>query len=105
MNLTLDYSVNKWAFLLRFVRFGEVKLANWNYDPTDLDIYRPKVTTDLSISYRFTPQVGLSIGGSNIFNVYPDMHRADLTESGGAWDPVQMGSNGAYWFGKLNFRF
>ncbi|MBD2756281.1 TonB-dependent receptor [Spirosoma validum] len=105
MNLTLDYSINKWAFLLRFVRFGEVKLANWTYEPNDIDIYRPKVTTDLSISYRFTPQMGLSIGGSNIFNVYPDMHRADRTESGGAWDPVQMGINGAYWFGKLNFRF
>lgn len=105
MNLTLDYSVDKWAFLLRFVRFGEVKLANWSYDAANLDVYRPKVTTDLSISYRFTPQVGLSVGGSNIFNVYPDMHRADLTESGGAWDPVQMGINGAYWFGKLNFRF
>ncbi|WP_460960798.1 TonB-dependent receptor plug domain-containing protein [Spirosoma litoris] len=105
MNLTIDYSINKWAFLLRIVRFGEVKLANWNYDPNNLDVYRPKATTDLSISYRFTPQVGLSIGGSNIFNVYPDLHRADLTESGGAWDPVQMGSNGAYWFGKLNFRF
>ncbi|QMW02774.1 TonB-dependent receptor [Spirosoma foliorum] len=105
MNLTVDYSINKWAFLLRVVRFGEVKLANWNYDSNNLDVYRPKATTDLSISYRFTPQVGLSIGGSNIFNVYPDLHRADLTESGGAWDPVQMGSNGAYWFGKLNFRF
>lgn len=105
LNLTLDYSINKWAFLVRVVRFGEVKLANWNYNAADLDVYRPKATTDLSISYRFTPQVGLSIGGSNIFNVYPDLHRADLTESGGAWDPVQMGSNGAYWFGKLNFRF
>ena len=105
MNLTIDYNINKWAFLLRVVRFGEVKLANWNYDAVNLDIYRSKTTTDLSISYRFTPQVGLSVGGSNIFNVYPDMHRADLTESGGAWDPVQMGINGAYWFGKLNFRF
>ena len=105
MNLTIDYNINKWAFLLRFVRFGEVKLANWSYKEDQLDIYRPKVTTDLSISYRFTSQVGLSIGGSNILNVYPDMHRADLTESGGAWDPVQMGINGAYWFGKLNFRF
>lgn len=105
MNLTLDYSINKWAFLLRVVRFGEIKLANWNYDPANLDIYRAKATTDISVSYRFTPQVGLSVGGSNIFNVYPDLHRADLTESGGAWDPVQMGSNGAYWFAKLNFRF
>ena len=105
MNLTIDYSIDKWAFLLRFVRFGEVKLANWSYEPNNLDLYRPKVTTDLSVSYRFTPQVGLSVGGSNILNVYPDMHRADLTESGGAWDPVQMGINGAYWFGKLNFRF
>lgn len=105
MNLTIDYTINKWAFLLRVVRFGEVKLANWNYDQDHLDTYRPKATTDLSISYRFTPQVGLSVGGSNIFNVYPDMSRPDLTESGGAWDPVQMGINGAYWFGKLNFRF
>lgn len=105
INLTIDYSISKWAFLLRVVRFGEVKLANWNYDAANLDIYRPKATTDLTISYRYTPHVGLSIGGSNIFNVYPDMHRADLTESGGAWDPVQMGINGAYWFGKMNFRF
>lgn len=105
INLTVDYSIDKWAFLVRFVQFGEVKLANWNYDPANLDIYRPKMTTDMSISYRFTPQIGLSVGGSNIFNVYPDLHRADLTESGGAWDPVQMGNNGTYWFGKLNFRF
>ncbi|AUD05269.1 TonB-dependent receptor [Spirosoma pollinicola] len=105
MNITVDYSINNWAFLLRVVRFGEVKLANWNYDAANLDIYRPKAATDLSISYRFTRQIGLSVGGSNIFNVYPDMHRADLTESGGAWDPVQMGFNGAYWFGKMNFKF
>jgi len=105
INLTLDYTLNKWSFIARAIRFGEIKLANWNYDESALDIYRPKVTTDVSVVYRFSPHIGLSIGGSNIFNVYPTMSNPILTESGGAWDPVQMGSNGAFWFGKLNLRF
>ena len=102
INLTFDYSVNKVSFMVRFIRFGEIKLANWDYE---LDVYKPKVQTDVTVNYKFTKNISLSIGGSNILNVYPDMSTPALTESGGAWDPVQMGSNGAFFFTRLGFKF
>lgn len=105
MNLTFDYGIHKFNFVLRFTRLGEIKLANWNYDAEDLDVYSPKITTDLSVRYNFTKNVNLTIGSSNLFNVYPDKSSPSLTESGGAWDPVQMGFNGAFYFAKLNLKF
>ncbi len=110
INLAFDYTLRKFNVMLRFVRFGEIKLANWNYaedvpDAEKFDIYKPKVSTDLTLGYRFTPKAGLAIGATNLFNVYPTMHIPSLTESGGAWDPVQMGSNGAFWFTRLNLKF
>ncbi|MCS6969100.1 MAG: TonB-dependent receptor [Cytophagales bacterium] len=101
INLTLDYAVGKWSALLRLVRFGEVILANWNYDENDLDIYSPKITTDIGVRYAFSKQIALALGVNNIFNVYPDQSAPSLTESGGAWDPVQMGSNGAFYYARL----
>jgi len=104
INLTFDYGVEKWNVMLRMVRFGEVKLANWNYDENALDTYSAKITTDLSVRYAPTTWMGVTLGGQNIFNVYPDRSTPDLTESGGAWDPVQMGNNGAFYYVRLNFR-
>lgn len=105
INLGFDYALQKWNFMARLTRFGEIKLADWNYDPQKLDVYTPKVTTDITVGYRFSKQIGLAIGGSNVFNVYPSMFTPSLTETGGAWDPVQMGSNGAFWFARVNLRF
>jgi iron complex outermembrane receptor protein len=47
--------------------------------------------------------MSLSFGGANLFNVYPD-HQDTETESGGIWDAVQMGTAGAFYFAKLNFK-
>ncbi|MCF0056386.1 TonB-dependent receptor [Dyadobacter sp. CY356] len=117
INLTLDYTVSKLSLMVRFVRFGEIKLTNWNYGSTDpetgkdytpaqyTDVYKPKIQTDVTVNYKFSKQFSLSVGGSNILNVYPDMSKPYLTESGGGWDPVQMGSNGAFLFTRLGFRF
>jgi len=117
INLTLDYTVSKLSFMVRFVRFGEIKLTNWNYGSVNeetneeyteaeyTDVYTPKIQTDVTVNYKFSKQISVSIGGSNILNVYPDMSKPSLTESGGAWDPVQMGSNGAFFFTRLGFKF
>lgn len=102
INLTLDYTVSKLSFMLRLIRFGEVKLANWDYE---IDVYRPKIQTDLTVNYKLNNHFSVSVGGSNILNVYPDMSLPALTESGGGWDPVQMGSNGAFFFTRVGLRF
>lgn len=124
INLTADYGLKRWSTLLRVVRFGQVTLANFNVYEENFaqkrlvayDVYRSRITTDCSLSFQASPAVRLTVGGNNVFNVYPgsksapfgrrtDYFDPTLTESGGAWDPVQMGSNGAFWFTKLNVRF
>jgi iron complex outermembrane receptor protein len=102
VNLTFDYQIKKFSTMIRFVRFGKVELADWNYDVAENDIYRPKTTTDLSVNYKISYKLRLAIGSNNLFNVYPDMSSGYYTESGGAWDPVQMGSNGAFYYAKIN---
>jgi len=118
LNLTFDYTVSKLSLMLRFIRFGEIKLTNWHYgeekdeithvkysEEEYTDVYKAKVQTDVTLNYKFSKHYSLSIGGSNILNVYPDMSHPSLTESGGSWDPVQMGSNGAFFFTRIGFRF
>jgi iron complex outermembrane recepter protein len=98
---TFDYAHKKLNVVLRFTYFGKVTLADWNYDVNKLNVYMPKMTTDLSFSYKFNNKFGATVGSSNLFNVYPTKFDPGLTESGGAWDPVQMGNNGRYYYFKL----
>ncbi|UOQ71778.1 TonB-dependent receptor plug domain-containing protein [Hymenobacter cellulosilyticus] len=102
INLTFDYKVSKWGALLRFVRFDEVTLIGWNGKPMNFD---PRITTDLTLSYSLSDHIQLAIGSSNLGNVYPTLFDPQQTESGGAWDPVQMGANGRFYFAKLQARF
>jgi outer membrane receptor protein involved in Fe transport len=71
----------------------------------DNNRYHPRLTTDLALSYALTHQLRLSLGSSNLFNQYPNFFNPQATETGGAWDPVQMGSNGRFLFAKLQARF
>ena len=87
INLTFNYAVRSWDFLVRTVRFGQVQFLN-NVDPNAINgvtgayfndvgfgtdqVFAAKVTTDLVVSYRFCPGITLSAGGNNIFDIYPD---------------------------------
>ena len=102
VNLTVDYRQGRWSGLVRMVRFDRVKLLNYDLKEQS---YAPRVTTDLALSFAATNHSQLSIGSSNVFNVYPNRFNPQTTESGGAWDPVQMGANGRLLFAKLQARF
>jgi iron complex outermembrane receptor protein len=101
INLTFDYNVGRFGALVRLVQFGHVLLYDYNGDPNP---YRDRLTTDVALSYALTNQLRLSVGSSNLFNVYPNFFNPQATENGGAWDAVQMGSNGRFLFAKLQFR-
>ena len=88
--------------MLRLVRFGKIQLANWD---DEIDTYSAKIQTDFTLGYKLNKTISLAIGGRNILNVYPDKSNPLVTESGGSWDPVQMGSNGAMVFAKARFSF
>jgi iron complex outermembrane recepter protein len=106
----LEYTRGKFSAEARANVFGEVKLINWNdngdnvADAKEVDVYKSKFTTDLSLSYKFN-NIRLTLGGNNILNVYPDAHNPALTETGGIWDPVQMGFAGSFFYTKVGFKF
>ncbi len=101
MNFITDYQLNQWNFNAKFIRFGEVVLIDWIDEE---DVYEPAITTDLAIARKLGENVSLTLGGVNIFDVYPTEQDTE-TESGGLWDPVQMGFNGAFYYARLRLTF
>ncbi len=101
LSLGMDYKISKFTTFLRFTNFGEVEIINF---ADEVQKFKSKTTTDLSFSYAASKKINITIGGSNIFDVYPDYHDAANTETGGMWEAVQMGFGGAFFFGKVGFK-
>lgn len=107
INLNLNYKINKFNANLQLVRFDKVKLIGYS-GADDYQLYGAKVTTDISFGYEFSKNFNLTIGSKNLFNRYPTLQTAHVdgnTESGGIFDPVQMGFAGRQAFARLNFKF
>jgi iron complex outermembrane receptor protein len=100
-HLMLEYELSKWNFMMRVNRFAAVKLVNWMDEE---DVYKRKFTTDVSIGYKVCPKANITVGGTNILDVYPTYKDPGLTETGGMWDAVQMGFGGAFYFVKLGLK-
>lgn len=117
-NLSLKYQHHKFSGILSFIRYSSQKLIDWNIN-SDLsefnnsteerllkstNYYAPKTTTNLHFSYKISRLINFQIGATNLFNIYPTKQN-QFTDSGGPWDAVQMGSNGAYFYTKINLKF
>ena len=116
-NLGINYEVKKLKTSLNFTRFSKVKLIDWqvsqdlsNYNNSEeerlaasLDIYQSKITTDLHFSYQLNTIINIQLGADNLFNIYPTK-QTSFTDSGGLWDATQMGTNGSFYYTKLNIQ-
>jgi len=116
-NLSLKYQHHKFSGMLSFIRYSSQKLIDWNIDSPlsefnnsteerllkSIDYYAPKTTTNLHFSYKITNLINFQIGATNLFNIYPTKQN-QFTDSGGLWDAVQMGSNGAYFYTKIKLK-
>jgi iron complex outermembrane receptor protein len=60
---------------------------------------------DLNAGYAINDRLKVTKGASNLFNKYPTPQFDGWTDQGGFNDSVQMGSDGAYYFGRIGFRF
>ena len=75
--------------------------------------YSGKATTDLYLTVKLSRTATLFAGVDNIFNVHPDFavtkgaryNSWNDSQTGGAWDSVQMGFDGMRMFTKLAFNF
>ncbi|WP_310394546.1 TonB-dependent receptor [Hymenobacter sp.] len=76
--LNLNYSRGKVGLGLRNTYFGEVRYFDVAPDPQDYDFgaylldFRPRVTTDLLVSFQAAKAISLTLGAQNLFNVKPN---------------------------------
>ncbi|SDQ48930.1 iron complex outermembrane recepter protein [Chryseobacterium soldanellicola] len=102
--LGLNYSISKFNFLVRNTYFG--KVIRDGYPFGGVQEFSPKIVTDVSIGYDLTKNVNLTIGANNLLDVFPDLQIYENSYYGVfKYAPVQMGTLGSYFFGRLNFNF
>ncbi|MDD7887372.1 TonB-dependent receptor [Flavivirga sp. 57AJ16] len=115
--LNLGYSCNKFDATVSLTQFSEVTLQDFQWVDTPAtnqaeadalyavatDVYKAALVVDLSLGYQLTEKVKFSLGANNLFNKYPTPQFDGWTDQGGLADSVQMGSDGTYVFGRLNF--
>ncbi len=98
----VNYSIDKWNFLLRNTYFGEVVRDGFPFG--GIQKHNGKVVTDLTAAYKITPKVQVAIGANNLFDVFPDKQIYENSYYGVfKYAPVQMGTTGAYYFGRISF--
>lgn len=86
INLTFAYDLRKWNFLARTVRFGSVQYVH-NIDPASVaangvywndvglgtdQTFDARWTTDVVVTWRPKAGLAISVGGNNIFDIYPE---------------------------------
>ncbi len=103
LSFNFDYRINKFSTNLRFTNFAAVELIDYDLA---VERFKARTTTDLSFSYAATDKLSITVGGANIFDVYPQ-YRLDpnLTETGTRYEALQMGMGGAMYFAKVGVKF
>ncbi len=99
--LALNYDIKKFSVLLRNTYFGEVTRDGFPFGVTQK--HAGKVVTDLTASYEITPKILFALGANNLFDVFPDLQVYENSYFGVfKYAPVQMGTTGAYFFGRIS---
>ena len=104
---SVTYRKSKFSAMVRGTYFGSVTELSTSTD-ADGNYYDQKYTPqwvfDLSINYDLSRNLKLSLGGSNIFDNYPDVMRVE-NQGFYLYSNNQQGSNGAYYYGRIMFNF
>jgi len=119
VNLTFNYSLNRFMANLSVNRFGEYTVLDGGEQTFDA-VY----VTDLRLQYIFDNGLGFNVGGNNIFDEYPDENEIGnsrggtlertpggdiLVSSPGVFDysrrSAPFGFNGAYWYAGVSYDF
>ncbi|HUR83030.1 MAG TPA: TonB-dependent receptor [Thermoanaerobaculia bacterium] len=102
-----DYRANRWNAGARLNYFGELEVGTWTQldDPdSPAQHYDQRVTTDVHFGLELPRNLGLTFGGTNIFDVQPTEQDPFETENGARWENVQMGINGAAYYVRFTWR-
>lgn len=104
-SLAANWSNPRWTLSSRLSRYGSVtRVFSWASAPQN---YSAEWQLDLEAEYRITPQLSVAIGGQNVGDNYPDRSNSETYYYGNLpYDVLSpIGSNGAYWYGRVRFTF
>lgn len=100
--LTLNYTVNRLAFMVRNTYFGEVTRNGFPFGISQT--HGGKIVTDASVSFGFTGKLRLTAGVNNLLDVFPDEQAYENSYFGVfRYAPVQMGTTGMFYFARLSY--
>lgn len=98
----------------RYVHPEDGNPDNWVFNQLTQQIesrdqlFSAKYLTDFSLQYQAEQKFSLSIGGNNVFNVFPDEHLHSANVSNGLFRysrrVSQFGLMGAYWYAKVGIK-
>ena len=98
-----------WHANLRFNYFGEV--AGDGFTPGNKQTWGGKWLTDLAVTIPLRKdQISLTVGATNLFDVYPDnwdpAMGSPFPELGFVygWETLPFGINGGYYYARVNVR-
>jgi iron complex outermembrane receptor protein len=106
LNLSHMMNVDKFNIFLRNVYFGKVTEATTTV--ANQQVFGTKVVTDLSVGYKASEALTLTVGANNLLDVYPDRaEEAFGNRSSGRFDwsrrAQQFGIAGRFLFARLSF--
>lgn len=116
--LQTAFSTPRFSIQANLTQFSAVLLQDyrWVYSPPttaeeieDLykiarDFYHAALTLDLSLGFNINSNIQFTLGANNLLNTYPTPQFDGWTDQGGFSDSVQMGADGAYYFGRIGFK-
>ena len=99
--LSLNQTINK----LRLM--GRVSSYSGWYDADDAFAYEgTNVLVDLEGAYKFGKRTTLVLGGTNVFNHYPEENPGARAGVGNLYSQyTPFGFNGAFWYGRIKYDF
>ncbi len=106
VNLTNSLTAGDFNVFLRNVYFGEVTEASTIL--ANQQVFSSKVVTDLSVGYRASDALTLTVGANNLFDIYPDRAEESFgNRSSGRFDwsrrAQQFGIGGRFLFARVSF--
>jgi iron complex outermembrane receptor protein len=108
---SIGYQEGKFNITAKATYFGEVKA--WEKPaglPHRSQVFGGKTLIDASFSYDIFKMFSITIGGNNLFNVYPDKVLTTFASYSSGQIPYtrnagQFGFNGSYYYTTLNLKF
>jgi iron complex outermembrane recepter protein len=103
------WSRGKWDWTLRANYYGEV--AGEGFTPGFKQTWDGATLFDASVGIDITDKLRLQLGGNNIFDTYPDkwdpVNAFPFPQLGFTygWETLPFGINGAYYYGRVSYKF